>query len=692
MSVFLSPVGNGDVFLNPPGSISGIGLPANGGFINTYQAGTTTPSATFTTSAGTIANSQPIVLTPAGMAPFEIWLQGGQAYKFIVTDINGVQIGPVYDNIYGIGDPSAPTTNNLLIPVTRFGAIGDGVTNNFAAFTTAIAFVKALGATLWIPPGNFVIDTSTGSLTLEYIKIQGTGSINGTATPGSTGSVISITGTANPPFLLRRSVTIDGIGFLYPAQVDSATPIVFPPTFQVDITDGAVQFVWIQNCVVFNAYRFFVDTDSTGAIGHIYFNNNVIYGILTCFEVAYNSEVMKWQGNNFTFGHFLAATEGGLRGYTRGNGSVMKWTRTDGFIFSNNMCYGYLNGVDFVTVATICQLINIEGNLFDSCRFPIVASGTGNIIGTQVVGNSFVSENPQANTLQANAINISTSGALQQETLTITGNNFFTCASDQILVSGTAVRSYTICGNNFYGWAAFQVGGSFAALNISGASTSYLATGNTFLAINTFSSGVLGSCSQIILNGNVFGSCVAAVNITATTFVAYGNVSYLTSGTTSDVLTATNIYQFNNFWDKAGGQSTRPEWVLRIASAQTLSASSTNVNINFATTTYDKAGNWSSPTWTAKQAGRYRFMWSFTHDNTATAGERWTFALVPSSGPACKMTYTTIADFHTITGSGEFDLPNAATVNLQATQNTGTHALVELNDGTLTYMMGSIQE
>jgi hypothetical protein len=685
MAVYLSPIGNGFQWLGQTG------LLLSGGKINTYAAGSTTPTATFTDNTGTVANANPIILDSTGRYAQEIWFTGGQAYKFVVTDALGVTQFTL-DNLPGIGDPSVPIPNNLLIPVTRFGAVGDGVTNNFTAFTNAIAYCKALGATLWIPPGNFVIDTSTGSLTLEYVKIQGTGSINGTATPGSTGSVISITGTANPPFLLRRSVTVDGIGFLYPAQVDSATPIVFPPTFQVDITDGAVQFVWIQNCVVFNAYRFFVDTDTTGAIGHIYFNNNVIYGILSCFEVSYNSEVMKWQGNNFTFGHFLAATEGGLRGYTRANGSVMIWTRTDGFIFSNNMCYGYLNALSFVTSATICQLLNIEGNLFDSVRFSIKASGTGNIIGSQVVGNSFVSENPSSNTLQSNAINVSTSGALQQETLTVVGNNFFTCATDQVLVSGVAVRSYTITGNNFFGWAAFQVAGSYAALNISGASTSYVATGNTFLSTNAFSSGILGSCSEVVCSGNVFGSCVAAVNVTANSFIAYGNVSYSTSGATSDIIVANNIYQFNNFWDKAGGQSTRPEWHVTISAAQTFAASSTNVNVNFGTTIFDKAGNWSSPTWTAKQTGRYRFNWALTHDNTATAGERWTFALVPSSGTACKMTYTTIADFHTISGSGEFDLANNATVNLQATQNTGTHALVELNDGTLNYLVGSIQE
>jgi hypothetical protein len=108
MSVFLSPVGNGDHWLGANA------LPANGGLINTYLAGTTTPAATYTTSLGDVANTNPIVLTPAGIPPFEIWLTGGVSYKFIITDIFGVQIGPPYDNIYGIGDLTAPNVNNAL--------------------------------------------------------------------------------------------------------------------------------------------------------------------------------------------------------------------------------------------------------------------------------------------------------------------------------------------------------------------------------------------------------------------------------------------------------------------------------------------------------------------------------------------------------------------------------------------------
>jgi hypothetical protein len=60
MSVILSPLaGAGWQFFDNNG------IPLAGGLIYTYAAGTTTPQATYTTSAGNIANANPIVLDSA---------------------------------------------------------------------------------------------------------------------------------------------------------------------------------------------------------------------------------------------------------------------------------------------------------------------------------------------------------------------------------------------------------------------------------------------------------------------------------------------------------------------------------------------------------------------------------------------------------------------------------------------------
>jgi hypothetical protein len=97
MSVFLSPIGGaGWQFFNNDGTVLA------GGKLNTYIAGSSTPKTTYTTSAGNIAHSNPIILDSAGRVPSgEIWLTGG-AYKFVITTSANVLIA-TYDNITGIG-------------------------------------------------------------------------------------------------------------------------------------------------------------------------------------------------------------------------------------------------------------------------------------------------------------------------------------------------------------------------------------------------------------------------------------------------------------------------------------------------------------------------------------------------------------------------------------------------------------
>lgn len=97
MSVTLSPVGGvaAQFFSND-------GVPLAGGLIYTYLAGTNTPAATYTSTAGSIAHSNPIVLDSAGRVPSgEIWLDDAVVYKFVLKDASNVLIA-TYDNITGI--------------------------------------------------------------------------------------------------------------------------------------------------------------------------------------------------------------------------------------------------------------------------------------------------------------------------------------------------------------------------------------------------------------------------------------------------------------------------------------------------------------------------------------------------------------------------------------------------------------
>ena len=67
------------------------GHPLAGGMLYTYSAGTTTPLSTYTDSTGVTPNTNPIVLNSGGFTPQELWLTSSASYKFVLTDMNGVQ-------------------------------------------------------------------------------------------------------------------------------------------------------------------------------------------------------------------------------------------------------------------------------------------------------------------------------------------------------------------------------------------------------------------------------------------------------------------------------------------------------------------------------------------------------------------------------------------------------------------------
>jgi microcystin-dependent protein len=166
MAVNLSPVGNAQQFFD------NTGLPLNGGLIYTYQAGSTTPLATYTDINGTIANTNPIVLDSSGRLPNEVWLTYGFNYKFVVKTSAAVTLG-TYDNLYGIIGVSNTSTGTT-IPAGMislwYGSIGS------------------------VPTGWYLCDGSNGTPDLRDRFVIGAGS---TYSVGATGGSTTQTLTTN---------------------------------------------------------------------------------------------------------------------------------------------------------------------------------------------------------------------------------------------------------------------------------------------------------------------------------------------------------------------------------------------------------------------------------------------------------------------------------------------------------------
>lgn len=187
----------------------GAGKPLVGGKLYTYDAGTSTPRPTYADAAGTIANTNPVVLDARGEAT--VFWQG--AYKAVLKDASGVTVWTV-DHVRDEGAAlaldlldTAPGKGAKLVgfrqggagavartlqdksmevvSVKDFGAVGDGVTNDTAAIQSALTAVgNAGGGQAFCPKGSYVFSTLTmpakvrlvgDGLDVTYLKTSTTG-------------------------------------------------------------------------------------------------------------------------------------------------------------------------------------------------------------------------------------------------------------------------------------------------------------------------------------------------------------------------------------------------------------------------------------------------------------------------------------------------------------------------------------
>lgn len=145
------------------------GVPLSGGLIYTYDAGTTTPASTYTSSTGATNNTNPIVLDSAGRTPDQIWLTAGAAYKFILKTSAGVTI-KTDDNIYAsyeltkvvgiaVGKGGNQLASNVAVGDTALESNTTGTNNTAVGYDTLTANNDGVQNTAM---GAFALDANTG--------------------------------------------------------------------------------------------------------------------------------------------------------------------------------------------------------------------------------------------------------------------------------------------------------------------------------------------------------------------------------------------------------------------------------------------------------------------------------------------------------------------------------------------------
>jgi len=245
------------------------GNPLSGGLIYSYEAGTTTPIATYTSHLMNAAHTNPIVLDSAGRVPSggEIWLLEGAIsnYKFVVRNSAGVLIA-TYDYVPGsysasdlandsdpalgdalVGFRQSNTSGNLtgavgrtvhdklqeLVSIADFGA---SPANTAAANATALLAAEATANNdFWVPPGSFSV-TGTTVLTKRYsgpgqIVFDGIGARTFTGT-GLNDAVFSGSYNGNRPLDIVVKINTTG------------TPDTLAYSFNGGVTFFAIQEVY----------------------------------------------------------------------------------------------------------------------------------------------------------------------------------------------------------------------------------------------------------------------------------------------------------------------------------------------------------------------------------------------------------------------------------------------------------------
>jgi hypothetical protein len=151
------------------------GVPLTGGKLYSYEAGTTTPQTTYTTSTGApgTEHTNPIILDSAGRVPSgQIWLSAGLNYKFVLKTSLEVPLAS-WDNITGINGTGIATaaSNVSYIPAGNFTETN--VQDALDELTTSV------GASIvgYLPAGTGAVATDVQTKLRESVSVKDFGAV-----------------------------------------------------------------------------------------------------------------------------------------------------------------------------------------------------------------------------------------------------------------------------------------------------------------------------------------------------------------------------------------------------------------------------------------------------------------------------------------------------------------------------------
>ena len=189
--------------------VDAAGVPLAGAFVCSYQAGTSTPTATYTDSTASTPNSNPVVLDSAGRA--SIWV-GPALVKIVVrtgatTCANGV-VAWTQDNISNwLTGYTAIAGLSSRLTVSIPGTLAIGSDLGPSAFYTASTTVKSVTAIVKTAPtgASLVMQVQQGATVLFTCTI-----------PAASTSCTASSGAQTVPANTRVVVNITAVGTTFP--------------------------------------------------------------------------------------------------------------------------------------------------------------------------------------------------------------------------------------------------------------------------------------------------------------------------------------------------------------------------------------------------------------------------------------------------------------------------------------------
>lgn len=242
------------------------GSPLAGGKVYTYAANTTTNKATYTNRAGTVANTNPIILDARGECV--IYLTPGQVYDYKIERADASQVWTREDVTAEAGDANAVgytqagasaklrTSQDKMrerVTVTDFeGVDPTGVLDSTAAFVAARDLLDDLtefrGGTIKIPRGRYKLDASlvfSGIADVTNYWLEGDGILNTvldfSGAPASTDGIVFNGGS---------QVGVSGL------MIDGAPGrgLVLNDSFASFVSMATIRELRIQNCGAAGVY------------------------------------------------------------------------------------------------------------------------------------------------------------------------------------------------------------------------------------------------------------------------------------------------------------------------------------------------------------------------------------------------------------------------------------------------------